>query len=383
MRSRAYDCAVVGAGVFGSWIAWHLARAGKSVALVDAYGPGNSLSSSGGETRLIRMGYGEAEVYTHWSWESLRMWKQLSRATGRPLFRQTGVLWLAADDDAHARASLKVLRKAKIPVRKLTRRKLSAEFPQIANQDVEWALFEPASGVLMARQSVQTVAADAAKNGVKLIAGSVLQPRGSGDLPVVTTAGGEEIRAHNFVFACGPWLGKVFPELLGNRIFPSRQEVFFFAPPSGSAAFNPPELPAWLVLRDAMYGVPNIDFRGVKISCDRHGPRFDPDTGTRVPNPEMLALVREYLGRRLPAMKNATLVEARVCQYENTSNGDLLLDRHPDFDNVWIAGGGSGHGFKHGPMVGKHLAGLITGRTASEPKFSLATKATIQQRAVY
>ncbi|HZQ21912.1 MAG TPA: FAD-dependent oxidoreductase, partial [Terriglobales bacterium] len=143
------------------------------------------------------------------------------------------------------------------------------------------------------------------------------------------------------------------------------------------------ELPAWLVLRDAMYGVPNIDFRGVKISCDRHGPRFDPDTGTRVPNPEMLALVREYLGRRLPAMKNATLVEARVCQYENTSNGDLLLDRHPDFDNVWIAGGGSGHGFKHGPMVGKHLAGLITGRTASEPKFSLATKATIQQRAVY
>jgi glycine/D-amino acid oxidase-like deaminating enzyme len=132
-----------------------------------------------------------------------------------------------------------------------------------------------------------------------------------------------------------------------------------------------------------MYGVPDLESRGFKIAHDRHGPAFDPDSGTRVPTPEGLAAIRAYVAERFPALEQAPLVEARVCQYENTSNGDFLVDRHPQHENVWLVGGGSGHGFKHGPAMGEHVAGRLLGTVAAEPRFSLATKATVQRRTIY
>lgn len=93
--------------------------------------------------------------------------------------------------------------------------------------------------------------------------------------------------------------------------------------------------------------------------------------------------MREFVGRRFPTLKNAPLLEARVCQYENTSNGDFLIDRHPDFDNVWLVGGGSGHGFKHGPALGEYVAARVTEGGPVEPRFTLATKDTVQKRSVF
>jgi glycine/D-amino acid oxidase-like deaminating enzyme len=82
-------------------------------------------------------------------------------------------------------------------------------------------------------------------------------------------------------------------------------------------------------------------------------------------------------------LKEAPLLETRVCQYENTSNGDFLIDRHPAFDNVWLVGGGSGHGFKHGPALGEYVAARVVEGGPVEPRFTLATKGTVQQRAVF
>jgi glycine/D-amino acid oxidase-like deaminating enzyme len=94
--------------------------------------------------------------------------------------------------------------------------------------------------------------------------------------------------------------------------------------------------------------------------------------------------VRGYLARRFPALAGAPLVESRVCQYENSANGDLLIDRHPTLQNVWLVGAGSGHGFKHGPEVGRMAAELVLAESAArEPRFSLATKAKQQQRSVH
>jgi len=130
--------------------------------------------------------------------------------------------------------------------------------------------------------------------------------------------------------------------------------------------------------------LPGIDGRGVKVAIDRHGPPFDPDNGDRIPTNEGLAEVRRLLALRLPDLKDAPVVEARVCQYENTSNGDFLIDRHPEFENVWLVGGGSGHGFKHGPFVGEYVAAQIEGSEEGiEPRFSLESKASEQRRAVY
>ena len=137
-----------------------------------------------------------------------------------------------------------------------------------------------------------------------------------------------------------------------------------------------PALPTWIDFKDEAYGLPDLEGRGIKIAIDRHGPPFDPDSGNRVVTGEGLAEVRRYLARRLPELKDAPVTETRVCQYENTSNGDFLIDLHPQFDNVWLVGGGSGHGFKHGPVVGEYVAARIEGSNEGiEPRFSLESKA--------
>jgi glycine/D-amino acid oxidase-like deaminating enzyme len=202
----------------------------------------------------------------------------------------------------------------------------------------------------------------------------------------VETLRGEKLAAEHFVFACGSWLPKLFPETLGQRIFPTRQTVFFFSPEPGDQRYLPGQLPVWADFNggDLYYGFPDLEARGFKIAHDRHGPLMDPDAGDRVITPAELEHVRAFMARRFPALAQRPLAESRVCQYENSSNGDLLIDRHPHWPNVWLVGAGSGHGFKHGPAVGAYAASLITSAaTRIEPRFSLAAKGTTQKRAVH
>lgn len=384
MAKRAtFDVVVIGAGVFGAWTAWHLAKRKLRVLLVEAHGPAHARASSGGETRIIRMSYGADEIYTRWSQRSLAQWKKLFAAGGDTLFHQTGVLWLAGEDDERLRESMAALKRCGIKHEKMERTALQKCYPQVNFDAVERGLLEPESGVLMARRAVACVVRDAAKQGVGLEIAQIVPPHAKKKLESIEAAGGKRISAGQFVFACGPWLGKVFPELLGPRIFPTRQEVFFFGTPPGDARFSPPALPTWLFHMDEVYGMPDIESRGLKVALDTHGMRIDPDTQSRMASWEITDWARRYVARRFPALKDAPIVETRVCQYENTSNGDFLIDRHPELNNVWLAGGGSGHGFKHGPAFGEYTAALICGRGKVEARFSLASKETVQQRAVY
>jgi monomeric sarcosine oxidase len=378
-----HDVAVVGAGVFGSWTAWHLQRAGQSVALLDAYGPASSRASSGGETRILRMGYGPDELYTRWAWRSLAQWKALAARTGERLFHETGVLWMAHDEDARSRATLDTLARAGVPHERLDRSQLELRWPQIAFGDVTWGIHEPRGGALMARRSVQALAGEVARRGGDVRTAAVRPPAGQGRLADVVLSDGTVVRARSFVFALGPWLGKLFPDLLADRIFPTRQEVFYFGPPAGDARFAPPAFPAWIDFVDEVYGIPDVEARGFKLAPDAHGPRFDPDTGERRVSAEGIAAARAFLARRFPALKDAPLVASEVCQYENTSNGDFLVDRHPSWENVWLVGGGSGHGFKHGPALGEYAAARVLGTGAEEPRLCLATKASAQARVVH
>lgn len=380
---KTWDVAVIGAGVFGAWTAHHLLEAGKSVVLLDAYGAASSRASSGGESRIIRMGYGPDEIYTRWVLRSLPLWQDFFRRVGRPLFHRAGVLWIARGEDRYMSETLATLEKLKAPFEKLSRADLEKRFGQINFQPNDRGVFEPESGVLMARQAVQAVVEDAVRKGAAYQRDTVAKPAGRGRLASATTKSGDVIRAGSFVFACGPWLPKLFPEVLEGRIRPTRQEVFFFGTPAGDRRFTSPDFPAWIDFADEIYGIPDLENRGFKIALDRHGPAFDPDIGDRVPTAENLKEVREFLGRRFPALRDSPVLEARVCQYENTSNGDFLIDRHPDFENVWLVGGGSGHGFKHGPALGEYVAARVTEGGAVERRFSLATKEKTAERAVY
>jgi sarcosine oxidase len=387
---RTPDVAVIGSGVFGAWTSYFLQKSGAQVTLLDAYGPANSRASSGGESRIIRMGYGADDIYTRWSLRALPLWKQLLAEAKRPeLFQQTGVLWIAHDKYKYALDTLAALQDHKVPHERLSLLGLRKHYPQIAFDEDAWGIYEPESGVLLARRAVQTVVEQAQKLGAEYKNAAVLSPEANATRKITNlkTATGETISAGTYVFACGPWLGKLFPEVLANRIFPSRQEIFFFGIPAGETNFAQPALPTWLYLKDEFYGMPDIESRGLKVADDRHGPLVDPDMQSRVASPEALAAAQKFVARRFPALKNAPIVETRVCQYENTSNGDFLIDRHPDFDNVWLVGGGSGHGFKHGPSLGEYVTARVTesspAKNEIEPRFSLSTKQTIQNRSVH
>jgi sarcosine oxidase len=381
--AKNYDVVVVGAGVFGAWTALALALRGKRVALLEAYGPGHSRSSSGDESRIIRMGYGGDEIYTRWSRRSLHLWKELFAAVrDEPLFEETGVLWLAEAGNASLAATREVLTRCEVKFTELGSAELSKKYPQINFAGIENAIYEPQSGVLMARRSVAAVVAVGRKMGVEYQTAQALGPKGSREISHLETSAGKTFAASQFVFACGAWLGKLFPDVLGERIFPTRQAVFYIGVPAGDERFSPPELPTFLFKSDESYGMPNLESRGLKIALDRHGEPVDPDTQSRVVTASELERIRNYVAYRFPALADAPVVETRVCQYENTSSGDFLVDRHPDMPNVWLVGGGSGHGFKHGPALGEYVAARLSA-AAGEPRFSLESKATVQSRTVF
>ena len=238
----------------------------------------------------------------------------------------------------------------------------------------------------MARRSVQTLVDRLVRAGgeYRLGAASPVQAVGP-ELEAVKLQSGESLTADRFVFALGPWLPKIFPDVLGKKIFATRQEVFYFATPPGDKSYLPGAMPGWADFNagDIFYGFPDLENRGVKFANDKHGVLVDPDTQDRRPTQAAIDEILAFRDRRFPGLRGAQLIGAEVCQYENSSNGDFLIDIHPSLSNVLLVGGGSGHGFKHGPEVGRYAAARLFDGVKAEPKFSLATKGETQQREVH
>jgi len=376
---------VVGAGVFGVWTAHFLRASGIDVTIIDAYGPGHSRSSSGDESRILRCGYGPDALYTRFARRSRELWQELQNSIAPhevPVWWQCGVLWLPRGPDPYVDATRDTLRAEGCSVETLDSATLNARYPHIEASAISSALLEPDCGVLMARRAVQVVCAELIAGGAEYLRGHVRAPAFSRRQPIVRLADGRDIDADAIVFACGAWLPKVFPQLLRGVIRPTRQTVVYFGTPAGDDRFGPSRTPAWIDFGSGLYGVPDLDGRGMKVGIDAHGPPIDPDDDDRVPDRESISRAQTGLGERFPALANAPVIETRVCAYENTDTGDFLIDRHPEHERVWLVGGGSGHGFKHGPAVGEYVAGLITGTASQEPRFALAAKGTEPRRVV-
>jgi sarcosine oxidase len=367
--------AVIGAGAFGGWTALHLLRRGAHVTLLDSWGPGNARSSSGGETRIIRGTYGPSQPYTKMAARALPIWTEHEIRWRRQLLHRTGVLWMATtSDDQFERSSLPMLREAGIAYEELSGREVGNRWPQINVEDVRWAIHEPEGGFLMARIACQAVLEGFVAEGGEYKQVAVLpHDLETGLRDGLRLSDGSRLSADQYVFACGPWLGKLFPETIGDRIRPTKQDVFFFGTPPGDDRFSETRLPVWADHRDRfIYGIPASDGRGFKFADDTRGPAFDPTSGERTADQEGLKRARDYVAFRFPAMKDAPLIETRVCQYENSPDHHLIIDRHPAANNLWLVGGGSGHGFKHGPAVGEMLAEWVMGHQPPDPTFQLA-----------
>jgi sarcosine oxidase len=366
---------VVGAGAFGGWTALYLRRRGARVTLLDAWGPGNARASSGGETRVIRATYGPRAIYTQMAVRALALWKEHEQRWRRQLYHGIGVLWLVEGDDHYEKAALPLLRDAGVACEELTGAEVARRYPQINCERVRWAIVETEGGYLTARRACAAVVEGFLAEGGEYCQLAVRAPvePGAGELAAVVLSDGNTLKADRFVFACGPWLGSLFPDAIGDCVRVTRQEVFFFGTPPGDARFTEAALPVWADHGTRfMYGIPGNEWRGFKIADDTRGPAFDPTSGERLPSEEGLRTARDYLAFRFPGMKGAPLLEARVCQYENSPDEHLIIDRHPEAGNAWLVGAGSGHGFKHGPAVGELVARLVLSGEAPDAQFRLS-----------
>ena len=350
---------VIGAGAFGSWTALWLRRRGASVTLVDQYGPGNSLSSSGDESRVTRSAHGSDEHYPAWQRRSLAQWLALDAG----LFVPTGVLWLARRQDGFEADSLATLRRLDIPAERFDPADLSHRWPQLRSDDLAWALHEPEAGVLLARRAVAAIArAFVAEGGELRIGLAALDQDG-----VLLELDGRAPGFDAVVFAAGPWLPKLLPNVRGLELSVPQQEVVYFATPPGDPGFDAGGLPTWVEYDAAFYGLPSIEGRGFKVAPDWPGPEVDPDRHERRISDERVEASRAYLRRRFPAIADRPVAEGRVCQYELTADTHFIIDRVPELAmlDAWIVGGGSGHGFKHAPAIGEYLSALVVGDAAA------------------
>ena len=378
--------AVIGAGVFGAWTAHHLQNLGHKVTLIDTWGPAHSRASSGGESRLTRAAYGKDAIYTRMARDSLPQWKALSAVSGLPILVECGILFFFPTEEPYVHDSIAAHKEFGLPTEALDNAEMSRRFPMIDFEGIRIGLYEPGFGALMARRSVLTLVDRFVKAGGTYLKGAARPPAIAGTaLTELRLESGERVTADRFVFALGPWLGKFFPDFIGKKIEPTRQEVFYFAAPPGDRRFLPGAMPGWADFNfgDIFYGFPDLETRGLKFAHDQHGEIVDPEIQSRQPTKAALDEIVAYRDRRFPALRGAQLTGAEVCQYENSSNGDFLIDFHPALKNVLLVGGGSGHGFKHGPEVGRHAAGLLAGSVKPEPRFSLATKSEVHHREVH
>jgi glycine/D-amino acid oxidase-like deaminating enzyme len=334
---------VVGAGAFGGWTALHLQRRGAQVTLIDAWGPGNARSSSGGESRVIRTIYGPDRIYVEMVKRAYELWGTLDPS----LYTETGALWMHRGDDSYVRSALPIVEDLGFVVDKLTISEAKRRYPKIDFNGVKSVYFERKAGALSARRACEAVRDAFEKEGGTFRIENV-KPFDS------------RFEADAYVYACGPWLGKLFPDVIGDRVRPTRQEVHYFGTPRGSTAYLPGSFPIWIDFGERIiYGIPDIHGRGFKVADDTRGAAFDPTDGNRKPSEGGIARARQLLAERFPELANAPLVASEVCQYENSPDGHLIIDRHPNAKNVWLVGGGSGHGFKLSPVVGEIVADAI------------------------
>ncbi len=344
---------MVGAGVFGAATARELALRGWDVTLVEQYAPGTVRSASGGDTRLLRFAHGDVDWYAALARSARLKWIELQEATGTHIWEPIGLAWFARDEDgfeARSRASLDRLGVSYDWLDPETAREL---YPSLNVDDLVGVLYEPEAGVLHARRATQLLVEDGERAGVLYESTRVLPA--------------DEPHADVVIWACGPWLASLFPEQVELKV--TRRDVFFFGADGTWRG-----TPGFCDYEAAYYGHGEIAGLGVKVAPDLPGDEIDPDTLERIPLPSLERAAREYLGQRFPALAGAPVIGTRVCQYDLSTDTHFIVDRHPERDSWWLIGGGSGHGFKHGPAFAEYVADCVEGKRQREPFHALGER---------
>ncbi len=362
------DVAVVGAGAFGAWTALYLQQSGAQVALVDQYGPGNSRATSGGETRGVRTGYGDRGhglLWTAWAKRAIEKWNQWDERwqdmlLPRVFFTTSDLIlrdeWTEFMEDTRRNWDELGVRYEVLDADEIRRR-----WPVIELGDVTVALWERDAGVVRARRAIESVARVFEHAGGEVrIARAEMGARSGRNLDALRLQPDDTLSAGTYVFALGPWFPKAFPDLMGTRLRIPMGHVLYLRTPPGDNSYSHPNLPSYNFRGVTGWPALPPDNRGFRVRTGGQPPG-DPDTSRRWLLEEEYERPRAFVRERFPGLAEAPVSETRACHYEVSVTRNFFFDHHPDFDNVWFAGGGSAEGFKFGPVIGEYLAGRVLG----------------------
>ena len=352
---------VVGAGVFGAALADRLAGDGWQVTLLDRDEPGHGRAESGGESRLLRFSHGAEAWYARSAWRARELWRELDP----DLLVESGLVWFARREHGWEADSERVLREAGIPMERLEPERAAELFPSLRTDDLAFALYEPQAGILRAQRATRALVRRARERGAQL---ELREARPDG--ASVKLDNGRRLEADRVVWACGAWLGRLFPEHVQLRV--TQQDIFFFNAPPG---WSTPPVPGFVDYDGAVYGLGALDGYGVKVSPDVEGPDLDPDTWPRAHSADNERRARDIVALRFPELADAPLTASTVCQYSLTPDTHFIVAPHPEHGGkVWLYGGGSGHGFKHGPALAERFEPWLRGAAEAEPRFGLGAR---------
>ena len=364
-----YDVIVLGVGGWGSATLYHLARRGLKVAGVEQFGVGHDRGSSHGESRIIRMAYFMDPAYVPVLRRAYDLWRDLETAAAESLMNLPGLLCLGETDGAFIRGLETCYATHRdLPHERWTTAEARARFPQFQPPEDATCYWDPLGGYLDADRCVAAHARLAGELGAKLLTGErVLTYRCDGDGVVVTTDR-QELRATRLVIATGAFTAR-FTSDLGGLVTPVRKALFWYRL-HDPAAFAPGPFPAWIAKFGGLnyYGFPSLDGGTIKAAEDTGGQTLPTaDDVPRSLRDDDEQNLRPFLDRLFPGALGRRSA-GKVCLYENTFDRHFILDRHPEYPQVVLACGGSGHGFKFSSVAGEIAADLATlGNSAIRP----------------
>ncbi|NWS85547.1 SOX oxidase, partial [Toxostoma redivivum] len=370
-QKSTYDVIVIGAGIQGSFTAYHLAQRHKDTLLLEQFLLPHSRGSSHGQSRIIRSAYPQ-EYYSRMMPESFCLWQQLEAETGTTLYRQTGLVLLGPRGEPELEACRRSLGVDEI----LDAAALAQRYPGFRLQAGQVAMLDSTAGVLFADRALRTVQEVFRRHGGTLRDGEkVLRIEPGATVTVTTTAG--VYKAPRLIITAGAWTG-AFVEQLGLRLplQPLRIDVCYWREKQPGSTRLGSVSPCFLTLGlsqvpHGIYGLPSIEYPGLMKVCHHHGSPIDPEKRDQAPSsaprPD-IGILSSFISSYLPGLETQPAV-METCLYTNTPDEDFILDRHPKFSNIIIGAGFSGHGFKLAPVVGKLLCELSLGE---EPSYNMA-----------
>jgi sarcosine oxidase len=365
---------IIGLGAMGSATALQLAARGHHVVGFDQFTPPHSYGSSHGQTRIIRQSYWEDPRYVPLLLRAHELWRRLEVDAGQSLMHMTGGLMIGrGGGDLVARSTASAERFA-LPHEVLSAAQIRRLYPAFAIDDDWVALWERNAGYLHPEACVAQQLQQSALAGAELHFNEpVMQWNAlpSGGVRVRTAR--QTYTADHLVITAGPWAPQILREL-NLPLSITRQVVYRFEPIGSIDLFRRDRMPVYVREMEKgqplLYGFPltGPDSEGVKVGLHGSNEFCTPDTVHREIRPEDERVIRERLAEALPLLAGR-LLHAETCLYTMTPDEHFVIDKHPEFSQVTLAAGFSGHGFKFASVLGEVLAELATDR---KPAYDLA-----------